>query len=108
VPAVALAAPQVEIKAQSQVSLSRVRLRDGGIVEVSGKLVDKLTGDGLGGERVDVVLGGQHASSTTEPDGSFRIDMPGESGIQDVHVQFRGGRAIDPAKLEMSIDFVKV
>jgi hypothetical protein len=107
IPAVALAAPQVEIKAQSQVSLSRVRLRDSGLVEVSGRLVDKLTGDGLGGERVDVVLGGERKWATTAPDGSFLIELPGTSGIQDVEVQFRGGRAIDPAKLEMSTDPAK-
>jgi hypothetical protein len=107
VPAVALAAPTVEIKAQSQVSLSRVRLRENGLVEVSGKLLDKLTGDGLQGERVDVTLAGQHQWTTTAPDGSFLIQLPGESGIQTVTVQFRGTSVIDNAKLEMSTDPAK-
>ena len=40
----AQAAPQVEIRAKTQLSLGHVKLRDNGLIEVTGFLVDKLTG----------------------------------------------------------------
>ena len=52
VPAAAL--PQVEIKAQARLALGKVRLLGDGVAEVSGQLSDKLTGDGLGEQRVFV------------------------------------------------------
>ena len=41
-------------------------------VEVTGQLVDKLTGDGLGGQTVTIQIGDDVATATTEPDGRFR------------------------------------
>ncbi len=46
-PSRALAAPSIEVKAQTQVVLEKVRALGDGEVEVRGSLVDRLTGTGL-------------------------------------------------------------
>jgi hypothetical protein len=115
---VASAGPTVEIRAQTQLSLSRVKLRDGGRVEVTGKLHDKLTGDGLAGQRVSVTIAGATHQATTESDGSFRLLVPGDAGQQDVTLGYEGGSRLekaqplvvktDPAKGQLELVIAKV
>jgi len=88
---VANAAPVVEIRAKTQLSFGHVRLKDNHVVEVTGTLVDKLTGDGLPGQKVYITVGGTQTWATTEQDGSFRVQVAGEPGPQQVTLQFHGG-----------------
>src|SRR4051812_47976292 len=86
----AAAAPQVEIKAQTQLALSRVRLRENGRVEVTGQLIDKLTGEGIPGQRVRVSVGGQDKWVVTQQDGTFDAELAGSEGPQEVALAYRG------------------
>ena len=88
--------PRVEIKAQTELGLTHVRLRDGEI-EVTGRLVDKLTGEGIAGQTVRVTLGGMTLPATTAPDGSFHLAFEGDPGEQRIELAYGGGRAIEPA-----------
>ena len=91
------AAPQVEIKAKSALSLTKVKTRDNGI-EIWGQLVDKLTNEGLGGQNVTVTIDGQVETAMTQPDGSFRVVMPPESpGPVKVQLGYGGTRSLDRA-----------
>jgi hypothetical protein len=94
---VAAAAPQVEIKAQTELSLSHVRLRDAGDLEVTGRLVDKLTGEGIPFQHVVVTVGGEAHSVTTAQDGTFHHEQPGEAGPQEIELGFRGASRLEPA-----------
>jgi hypothetical protein len=118
--AVAQAAPQVEIRAKTQLSFGHVRLRDNGIVEISGKLLDKLTGDGIASQKVLVTLGTQTTWAFTEQDGSFRVAVAGAPGPQQVTLAYRGGPnarlepadpltvTTDPARAQVELTIVKV
>jgi hypothetical protein len=115
---VAHAAPQVEIRARSQLALTRVKLRDATSVEVRGQLVDKLTGDGLVGQRVYVTVGGVTREAFTQADGSFELVVPADPGPQQVRLSFAGGgphdRAddltvtTDPAKSQVELSIGKL
>jgi hypothetical protein len=103
------ATPQVEIRARTEVVLTRVRLRQDDTIEVTGKLLDKLTGDGLPGQRVEVMLGGESYMVVTAPDGSFRYTAEGAPGMVQVGLQFSGARGLDAADpVEVSVDPSKV
>ena len=118
--AVAYSAPIVEIRAKTQLSFGHVRLKDNHLVEVTGTLADKLTGDGIAGQKVFITLGGAQAYATTEQDGSFRIEVPGEPGPQQVTLQFHGGGnariegadtltiTTDPARSQVELSIVKI
>ncbi|MEO8844144.1 MAG: carboxypeptidase regulatory-like domain-containing protein [Kofleriaceae bacterium] len=93
------AAPQVEIKGKSQLSLTKVKTRADG-VEVTGQLVDKLTNEGLPGQSVTVTIGAAVESAMTQPDGTFRVVMPADPGPGPVKVQlgYPGTRSVDRAE----------
>ncbi|MBA3396626.1 MAG: carboxypeptidase regulatory-like domain-containing protein [Deltaproteobacteria bacterium] len=93
-----LAAPQVEIKAQTQLSLGSVRLRGDGTVEVKGQLIDKLTSEGLGNQFVTVKVGSQVRQTYTDEDGRFRATLAGEAGQQPVALEFKGTTLLDRAE----------
>lgn len=97
-------APTIDIRARTQLQLESVKLRDRGVAEVSGQLLDHLTGDGLAGETVYITINGETVSASTQPDGSFRalIDVP--IGPTKVELAFRGGALLDPAKHETVTD----
>ncbi|HEY1559167.1 MAG TPA: carboxypeptidase-like regulatory domain-containing protein [Kofleriaceae bacterium] len=110
---------RVEIKAQTELALTRVRLHDEDTVEVTGRLVDKLTGEGLPGQRVTVRLGdGDPQQVETAPDGSFQLELPGAPGEQRVELRYAGQRALepatplgittDPAKAQLELSLVKL
>jgi hypothetical protein len=115
--AAAEAGPIVEIQAHTQVSITAVNQRENGMVEVRGRLTDKLTGDGIPNERVYVTLGGQRASHFTFQDGSFAVELPAPPGPVDVTLEYRGGTRLekadavtlhtDPAKTPVRIEIVK-
>ena len=94
---VAAAAPEVEIRARTQLSLTGVRLVAGGQVEVAGQLTDKLTGDALAGQRVRVTVGDQTIAAFTQADGSFHVDLPAGPGPAQVRLDYPGGERLDPA-----------
>jgi len=116
---VAEAGPTVEIRAQTQLSLSGVKKMDDGRVMVTGKLQDKLTGTEIPGESVTVTIGGVSATGTTEGDGSFRIPVPSDGeGQQEVTLTFGGAQRLekatpltvktDPAKMQIELNIVKL
>ena len=94
----AVAAPQVEIKAQTSLTLGSVRLLGDGQILVSGQLLDKLTGEGIDGQTVIIMIGGQQKFAATDPDGKFRVLAPGEPGTQRIELVFRGSSSLDKAE----------
>ena len=118
VAALADAGPQVEIKAHTQLSLSRVKLQEPGVVEVTGQLVDKLTGEGISGQRVEVTIGDQRRFATTAPDGTFKLLIGAGEGPQTVQLSYTGGGPLDradpltvttdPAKAQIELAIVKI
>jgi len=102
-PGRALAAPSIEVKAQTQVVLEKVRALGDGEVEVRGTLVDRLTGTGLPNQRVTVRLGegddARRTTARTQEDGKFSAivhDAP--AGVQPIELQFGGAGLLDRAE----------
>ncbi len=95
--AVVVAAPQVDIKAQTQVALTAFRLDAPGRAEVRGRLTDKLTGEGISGQVVTIKVGSETARGYTELDGTFVAQLDVDDGPQRVALTFPGGGALDPA-----------
>lgn len=100
----AAAAPTIDIRGKTQLQLESVKLRDEGVAEVSGVLLDHLTGDGLGGQPVFITVQGFMVNATTQPDGHFRalVDVP--IGPTKVELVFRGSALLDASKLETTMD----
>jgi hypothetical protein len=93
----AQAAPQVEIKGKSALTLTKVKTRDDG-VEITGQLVDKLTNEGLAGQNVSVTIDGTTESAITQPDGTFRVVLPQAApGPLKVQLGYTGTRSVDHA-----------
>ncbi len=95
--AVAQAGPPVDLRAQSQLSLQHVKRLEDGRVEVTGTLVDKLTGDPLRDQRVTIAIGEEQTSALTAEDGSFRGVLSAEDGQVEIRLSTRTAREIDPA-----------
>lgn len=93
----ALAAPQVDIRARTRLSLGRVKLRDGDQVEITGQLVDKLTGDGISGQSVVVTVAGSSETALTQTDGTFHAIVAALPGPIKVGLAFAGTRVLDRA-----------
>lgn len=94
----AVAAPTVDIRAQSRLALEKVKLRGDGSIEVTGLLVDKLTNEGLPGASVIVRMGGLAESAITDRDGRFRtMFFDVVPGPQPVELRFTGSAKIDKA-----------
>jgi hypothetical protein len=118
--ATAGAAPTVEIKAQTQLSLSSVKLQPDGSVEVSGQLVDKLTGEGIPKKRVSVIVAGEARSATTDASGTFTVYAHPAPGPQKITLEFRGDAkshvdaalpldvTTDPAKQQVALALAKI
>jgi hypothetical protein len=105
VAATALAAPpQVEIRAQAQLLLDRVRLVASDLAELRGQLVDHLTGDGIAGQSIVVRVGDATTTALTEPDGRFRATVTVAPGAQAVELNFRGSPLIDATRLDQITD----
>ncbi len=96
--ALASAAPQVEIKAQTRVNLDKVKTRADGSVEVVGQLVDKLTSDGIGGQNVTIQVGADSQVTHTEPDGHFRSVFTVVPGPLPIELRFNGAYLLEKAE----------
>jgi Carboxypeptidase regulatory-like domain len=94
----AVAAPQVEIKAQTALSLDSVKLLGDGSILVKGQLTDKLTGEGIDGQTVIVMIGGQQKFGATDAKGEFLVTTDGEPGTQKIELVFRGSGVLDKAE----------
>ena len=93
----ASAAPTIDIKAQTSLGLEKVRLRGDGVAEVTGQLTDKLTGEGIGNQTVNIKIGDDYVTVTTGPDGRFRGLISVPPGPQSVELRFTGGNLLEPA-----------
>ncbi|MGN6106287.1 MAG: carboxypeptidase regulatory-like domain-containing protein, partial [Kofleriaceae bacterium] len=101
----ARAAPQVEIKAQTTLSVEKVRRSGDDGVAVSGHLVDKLTNEPIGNQVVLIELGGEVARATTDPDGRFSVMLSAvPHGPQPLALRFAGGDQLDRAELRTTTD----
>ncbi len=100
----ARSAPTIDIRAQTQLQLESVKLRDKGVAEVSGQLSDRLTGDGLGGQSVTITIDGDSVTASTQPDGKFRAVIGVPTGPTKVELGFRGSALLDPTRLETVTD----
>lgn len=98
------AAPLVEIKGKTRLALDKVRLTGGGEAEVSGQLVDKLTGEGLPNQSVAIIIAGQTVNATTDNQGKFTVHAPVPPGQVAVELRFRGAQALDKADLTTTTD----
>lgn len=104
------AAPTIEIKAQTQLRLERVRMVDDAAVEVTGTLTDRLTGDGIDGQRVWVRIGSDGSAArsfaTTRDGGKFTTTLRGvEPGTQTIALDFGGAGFLERADpVETSTD----
>ncbi len=98
------AAPRIEIKGRTRIALDRVHLVDADQVEVTGHLLDSLTGDAIPHQHLEVTLGGRHGAATTDADGRFELMLPAVAGPQRVEVTFDGGAFVDPAALADTVD----
>ena len=96
-----VAAPRVDIRARTLLVFDGVRKAYDGIL-ISGQLRDKLTGEGLGGQRVVARVNGQTLEATTSSKGEFTIPVAGVTGKQDISLTFDGGDALDPATLDLT------
>jgi hypothetical protein len=92
------AAPQVEIKAQTRLALESVKLQPDGAVLVSGRLVDKLTSDGIAQQTVTIALGNEGHTSYTGADGRFTAVFDVVPGPLPIELRFPGGRLLDRAE----------
>jgi hypothetical protein len=96
-------APVIEIKAQTQLVLERVRLLADGQVEVRGALIDRLTGGGLAAQPVAIRIGSGDdagfATAQTGEDGKFTTTVPdAPAGAQPIELAFAGGGRLDRAE----------
>ncbi|MBA3540719.1 MAG: hypothetical protein H0T79_14000 [Deltaproteobacteria bacterium] len=100
----ARAAPQVEIKAQTQLQLDKIRLVSEAVAEVSGMLIDRLTGDGISGRVIAIRIAGQTVTATTDSEGKFQTMITVEPGEQEVHLDYRGEHLLDRASITVTTD----
>jgi len=114
---VAHAAPSVDIHAHTQLSLGRVRALDDGMVEITGRLTDKLTGDGIGGQRIRITIAGRTETVVTDADGSFHKPVAADPGTLQVTLSYEGDARLekaapltvttDPGKSQIELAVVK-
>jgi hypothetical protein len=91
------AAPQVEIRARTQLGIVKVKQIDAGSVEVVGFLKDKLTGQGIAGENVVLQIGTTRKLVMTGPDGGFNEIMPAAPGPVAVGLEYKGDDRLEKA-----------
>jgi len=96
----AAAPPTVAIRARADLTLGSVRRTADGQVQVHGELHDRLSGTGLGGQTVQISLGGVTAEAITRPDGSFDVELAAAAGPVEVALTYAGGDGIDAARTE--------
>lgn len=96
---------QVQIRAQTRLTLDRVRLVGDDQAEIRGQLVDGLTGDALANQTIAIQIGDETTQATTGPDGRFRATVHGiTGGPQAIDLAFRGTDVMEPAQLNQIAD----
>ncbi|HEY4243629.1 MAG TPA: carboxypeptidase-like regulatory domain-containing protein [Kofleriaceae bacterium] len=96
--------PQVQIRAHTQIVIDHVRLMSEGHAEVIGRLVDKVTGDGISGQTVLLDVLGQAIPLSTQPDGTFMMQIELPPGPQHFDLKFPGSALLDPSDLAQDVD----
>lgn len=100
----ALAAPQVDIKAQSMLQLGEVRKIGANRVRVTGTFLDRITGTGIADAHITVSIGASQAPVTTGPGGEFTVELPATDGEIPVGLYFAGTAVVDPTSAETVTD----
>jgi hypothetical protein len=95
------AAPTVSIRAHTEIRLRPIRKDYGDVYVLAGQLVDRYSGEGIGGEPVTVELAGQRIRTITAPDGSFEVRASAPGGRQHISVRFDGGGAVDQSRVDL-------
>jgi hypothetical protein len=101
-PAPARTAPEITIRAHTQITFDGIRRTYGGELVGTGQLRDKLTGDPIPDQRVAVVIAGETFTAFTDRDGRFTVNLPPLVGPQDVHAHFDGGAALDRSEIDVN------
>jgi hypothetical protein len=99
-PPPASAAPSLQVKARTELRLRPIRKAPAGYV-ISGQLVDRISGAGLAGERVELTIGGRRASAITGADGGFALEVDAPAGRQDLVVRSAATEHLDAAELHL-------
>jgi hypothetical protein len=99
--AIATAGPEITIRAHTQLSFDGIRRTYDGTYTAVGQLRDRITGAGLGGQRITVTVSGQTFDTFTDDDGRFVAELPALTGPQDLSLAFSGGGALDPSDLAL-------
>jgi len=94
---VANAGPTVDIRARTQLSIGRVKKGPDGQVEVTGHLNDKLTGDGIANQAVQITVGGETQTAYTADDGSFKTAFAPPPGEVQITLKFEGEKRLEKA-----------
>jgi hypothetical protein len=100
----ALAAPEIDIKAQTILQLRSVRQISDKEVSVSGVLVDKLTNAGIANTAISVTFAGASAPVVTGSDGSFSATLLAPLGQQPLSLRFDGGPLMDASHIDTTAD----
>ncbi|MCA9678916.1 MAG: carboxypeptidase regulatory-like domain-containing protein [Myxococcales bacterium] len=100
-PTAPAAAPAITIKARTELRLGPIRKDYGGRYVVSGQLVDRFSGVGLGHEQITLQLAGRPVTTTTRADGTFEVSVVAPGGKQDVAVSFAGSDSLDPSDVRL-------
>ena len=103
---VALATPaeaawEVSVKARTELRLKPIRKDYDGAYILSGQLVDRFSGAGLGHERVELEVAGRTVAAYTGDDGTFTVRIQAPGGRQDIDVRFAGSDLLDPAQVRL-------
>jgi len=97
----ARAAPQLEVHARTELRLRPIRKDYGDVYVLSGTLVDRFSGEGIGGETVRLEVAGQRVSAVTGQDGTFEIKVRAPGGRQDIDVEFEGSALLEPSNVKL-------
>ena len=101
----ASAAPEITIRAHSQLQFDGVQRTPDGDYSVRGHLVDGTTALPLPNQHLVVTFGARHAEATTASDGGFAIkfaDSGGQDGDQrNVGVSFAGNDNLDATNIAL-------
>jgi hypothetical protein len=95
------AAWEVSVKARTELRLKPIRKDYDGAYVLSGQLVDRFSGEGLGQERVELEIAGQRIVTFTSDDGTFTARVQAPGGKQDIDVRFEGSDLLDPAQVRL-------
>jgi hypothetical protein len=101
---------RVEIRAQTRLSLDRVRLTGDDQAEIGGQLLDSLTGEGIADQVVTIQIGaaggqgGELVRARTGQDGRFSVKAPVAPGPQAIDLTFRGGGLVEGSQLHETTD----